>query len=146
MAVRKKSLCPLFILSVVLLTESLSCMKAEEGKGFLYPNVSVIRVSFIRVRLYINSLVIMNAGRDQSVDGIVQATVACCIPRSGTLGDPFGKCPHFRDVQRVLVVYLANQVVPPHPDGRRNAGCCDCQTLSQTCVVEVSLVHPGICL
>ena len=32
--------------------ESLTCIKSEEWKRFLCPNVSFIRVSFIRVRLY----------------------------------------------------------------------------------------------
>ena len=51
-AVRKE-----FLLSIVsfiscpINIESLSCIKSEERKRFLYPNVSFIRVSFIRVRL-----------------------------------------------------------------------------------------------
>ena len=51
-AVRKE-----FLLSIVsfiscpIHVKNLSCIKAVEWKRFLYPNVSFIRVSFIRVRL-----------------------------------------------------------------------------------------------
>ena len=51
--VRKRFL--LFIVSFIscpINVEGLTCIKSEEWERFLYPNVSFIRVSFIRVRLY----------------------------------------------------------------------------------------------